>query len=92
MGNITGAMVFQSSLIPAIGIAFTEWNLLAGAGKPQAALISAGVAIFSGAVILGRVSKSEVRDERHNWLSPFTLIGMSMLYLVWAFAVFGIRW
>ena len=27
MGNITGAMVFQSSMIPALGIAFTPWVL-----------------------------------------------------------------
>jgi cation:H+ antiporter len=26
MGNITGAMVFQSSVIPALGIALTPWN------------------------------------------------------------------
>jgi cation:H+ antiporter len=92
LGNITGAMVFQSTLIPAIGIAFTEWELLAGAHKPQAALFSAAVAIFSGAMVLRAVGRAEPHDERHHWLSPFLLIGMGMLYFVWAVAVFVIRW
>lgn len=92
MGNITGAMVFQSSLIPAIGIAFTEWELTAVPGKPQAALMSAAVAIISGILVLASVVRSAARDERHNWLSPFLLIAMGMLYLVWAVAVFAVRW
>lgn len=41
LGNITGAMVFQSSIIPAIGIALTPW-VLSGA-----ALLSAALAIMS---------------------------------------------
>lgn len=31
LGNITGAMVFQSSLIPALGIFMTDWQLSGGA-------------------------------------------------------------
>lgn len=39
LGNITGAMVFQSSMVPAIGISFTAWQLT------PAALLSAGLAL-----------------------------------------------
>ncbi len=59
MGNITGAMVFQSCLPVVIGLLFTEWLF-----TPQAALsfASAGAAflatilIFSGMVRRGRLS------------------------------------
>ncbi len=39
LGNITGAMVFQSTLVPAIGIYFTDWRLT------PAALTSAVLAL-----------------------------------------------
>lgn len=41
LGNITGAMVFQSSVIPAIGIVLTPWILT------EAALLSAFLALVS---------------------------------------------
>lgn len=46
IGNITGAMVFQSTLIPAIGIAFTPWKL------SFLASLSAGLAILSSLFVL----------------------------------------
>lgn len=45
LGNITGAMVFQSSLIPALGIFLTDWQLGTGA------LISAIIALLSAGLI-----------------------------------------
>lgn len=45
MGNITGAMVFQSSIVPAIGIHFTAWQLT------PAALTSAALALISALVV-----------------------------------------
>lgn len=45
LGNITGAMVFQSSVIPAIGIALTPWRL------EPVALLSAVLALLSALVI-----------------------------------------
>jgi cation:H+ antiporter len=91
MGNITGAMVFQSTVIPAIGIAFTEWNLLAAHGRGQPALISAAIAILSGALVLRYVLKGAKRDERHNWLNPFLLVGMAGMYLAWLLLAFCFR-
>lgn len=62
LGNITGAMVFQSSIIPAFGIAFTQWVLsdlalasallaLAGAGLVYANL-SLKKSLRPGALVL----------------------------------------
>lgn len=45
MGNITGAMVFQSTIIPAIGILFTPWSLT------FLAALSAGLALLSSFII-----------------------------------------
>lgn len=45
MGNITGAMAFQSSLIPALGIMLTSWHL------DQATVASAVVALFSAGLL-----------------------------------------
>ena len=53
LGNITGAMVFQSTFPVAVGIAFTNWRLLEG-GEWQG-LAAAGVALFSGALLYGRL-------------------------------------
>ncbi len=45
MGNITGAMVFQSCIPVAIGILFTDWDLT------ETALVSAAVALFSSGLV-----------------------------------------
>lgn len=45
LGNITGAMVFQSSVIPALGITLTPWVLT------PAALISAGLALAASIMV-----------------------------------------
>ncbi|NLI91970.1 MAG: sodium:calcium antiporter [Peptococcaceae bacterium] len=52
LGNITGAMVFQSSVIPALGIAFTPWVL-----EPLA-LISALLVLGSAALQYFFLSKN----------------------------------
>lgn len=53
LGNITGAMVFQSTFPVAIGLAFTDWRLYSS-GEWHAAA-AAGVALFSGALLYGRL-------------------------------------
>ena len=63
LGNLTGAMVFQSSVIPAIGIALTPWRLdtlavwsaflaLAAAMIPYSSLCRKGV-IFPTTLLMG---------------------------------------
>jgi cation:H+ antiporter len=57
LGNITGAMVFQSTIPVAIGILFTDWNLT-GLG-----LLSAILALLSGGFIYSRLRrKQHIRD------------------------------
>jgi cation:H+ antiporter len=70
MGNITGAMVFQSCIPVAIGILLTPWKL-----EPRA-LASAIVAIFSVALIfvVMRLTKK---------LSPYLLLMGGPLYAGW---------
>lgn len=45
MGNISGAMVFQSCIPVSVGLVFTDWELT------ETALISAAIALFSTAVV-----------------------------------------
>ena len=49
LGNITGAMVFQSTFPVAIGLVFTDWRLWGGGDWH--AVVAAGVALFSGLVL-----------------------------------------
>ncbi|WP_366924226.1 sodium:calcium antiporter [Metallumcola ferriviriculae] len=74
LGNITGAMVFQSSLIPALGIAFTPWEL------STLAVVSAVLALLSAAIVYGTLYFKRS-------ISPKTLIGVSSLYFVFIIAV-----
>lgn len=53
LGNITGAMVFQSTFPVAIGLIFTKWRLWEE-GSWHAA-VAAGVALFSGLLLYSRL-------------------------------------
>lgn len=53
MGNITGAMVFQSSILPAVGILFTPWQLT------FMAALSAVLALLSSAIVYLFVAKQK---------------------------------
>lgn len=57
-GNITGAMVFQSSVVPAVGIVLTPWVLT------PAAKISAVLALTSAAIVYGLISYRNYLDGR----------------------------
>ncbi|MBO8159122.1 sodium:calcium antiporter [Thermosyntropha sp.] len=75
LGNITGAMVFQSSLIPAIGIFLTNWQLKGG-GMFLAALI----ALASAGVIFFELRKRKV-------ISAGTLLLGGLFYGLFIFTV-----
>ncbi|KUK81081.1 MAG: Ca2+/Na+ antiporter [Pelotomaculum thermopropionicum] len=53
MGNITGAMVFQGSILPAVGILFTPWLL------NQIAALSALLALLSSTIVYLFVRKQK---------------------------------
>lgn len=74
LGNITGAMVFQSSLIPAIGIALTEWQLTAGA------LLAALIALASAGLLYW-----ELRAKKH--ISALMLLLGGAFYLLFILGV-----
>lgn len=46
LGNITGAMVFQSSVIPALGIALTPWNLTLGATLSAVLALASALLVY----------------------------------------------
>lgn len=74
LGNISGAMVFQSSVIPAIGIALTPWKL------DTLALTSAVLAL--GAALIPYISL-----RRKNALYPTTLLMGGVFYILFILAV-----
>lgn len=76
LGNITGAMVFQSSIIPAIGIAMTPWVL------NQAALTCAGVALASASLIFLMILWK-------GYLRAYTLLSGGVFYAFFLFLVMG---
>ncbi len=57
LGNITGAMVFQSTFPVAIGMIFTDWQLWGG-GQWHAA-VAAGTALLSGLLLYLRLRFSK---------------------------------
>ncbi|HHX51633.1 MAG TPA: sodium:calcium antiporter, partial [Clostridia bacterium] len=74
LGNITGAMVFQSSIIPALGILLTDWSLT------NLALLSAVLAIASASLVY-----CEIKVKKH--LTPAMLMFGGMFYLVFIICV-----
>lgn len=79
LGNITGAMVFQSSLIPAIGMIFTPWQLN-------------GISLLSGILVLISVSIVAINLVRHQRLNTYVLINSGVFYLIFmGFVVWGAR-
>ncbi|MDI6710544.1 MAG: sodium:calcium antiporter [Thermoanaerobacterales bacterium] len=67
LGNITGAMVFQGSIVPCVGIAFTNWELT------PAAMASAGLAVISAFLAYWFIG-------RRGYLNGWLLIGTGALF------------
>lgn len=75
LGNISGAMVFQSSVLPAIGISATAW-----AYSPQAlatGLIAIAASLFAWAELTW-----------HKRLSPYSLLVGAVFYAAYLVYVF----
>jgi len=71
LGNITGAMVFQSTFPVSVGLLYTDWNITG------MALFSAILAIVSAAAVLGVIAVTKR-------ISPFVMLFGGVLYLVYA--------
>ncbi|CCO07909.1 sodium:calcium antiporter [Desulforamulus hydrothermalis] len=74
LGNITGAMVFQSSVIPALGILLTPWKL-----SPLGLICAILALTAAGSVFLLLRWRGEIR--------PLTLALNSVFYLIFVGAV-----
>ena len=74
VGNITGAMVFQSTFPVSVGLLFTPWKV------EGMALVSAVLALLSAAVVLGVVSSG-------RRLHPAVMLLGGIFYVVYAAAV-----
>jgi cation:H+ antiporter len=73
-GNITGAMVFQSTFPVSLGLMFTDWSI------SGMALFSAILSILAALMILADIS---LRKK----LSPVTMMSAGLLYLIYAIAL-----
>lgn len=78
LGNISGAMVFQSSIIPAIGIMLTPWQLT------PLAFLSAGMALLAAATPYFTV-------HRYGKIKPVQLLLGGVYYMIFMIAVFAIH-
>lgn len=68
MGNISGAMIFQSCIPVAVGIAFTHWKL------EETALVSAAIALVSTALVY-------VSIRARGYLSAYVLARAGLFWL-----------
>jgi cation:H+ antiporter len=78
MGNITGAMVFQSTLPVAFGLVFTEWRI-----SPQyaPAFLQAALAVVASLILFSAIA-------RHGYLTARSLLFSGVWYVVWLILVF----
>ncbi len=74
IGNITGAMVFQSTFPVSLGLLFTDWEL------SGLALFSAALALLSSILVFTDIS---IRKK----LSPITVLAGGSFYLVYMITI-----
>ena len=75
MGNITGAMVFQSTVIPAIGILLTPWSL------SFLAAASAGLALLSSLIVYFFAMKQK-KLKAGVMFYPAAIYGLFLLLVI----------
>ncbi|MDX9715016.1 MAG: sodium:calcium antiporter [Dissulfurispiraceae bacterium] len=74
MGNLTGAMVFQSTFPVAVGLIFTDWNI-------------SGLALFSAVLALGASVIVLVESYIRKKVSPITFMLCGSLFAVYTAVV-----
>jgi cation:H+ antiporter len=77
LGNITGAMVFQSTFPVSVGLLFTSWQLT------RTGLVSGLLAIVSGLVLYVTLRVKHTM----TWWSIAGAGSMYAVYLVYVFAI-----
>jgi cation:H+ antiporter len=74
MGNITGAMVFQTTFPVSVGLLFTEWQI------SGLALLSAVLALISALIVLTNIQFGKK-------ISPVAMLFGGVIYSIFALAV-----
>ena len=82
LGNITGAMVFQSTFPVAIGLAFTDWRLYGA--EQWYAMVAAGLALLSGAILYGQLRFTKRGFGVGSLLFGGVLYGAFLAVTLWA--------
>jgi cation:H+ antiporter len=77
LGNITGAMVFQSTLPVALGLAFTDWRL------DTPSMLAASLALAGGVLAYWAL-------RRRRRFEPVTVLGWAALYAIFVGYVIAI--
>lgn len=72
LGNITGAMMFQASILPAIGILLTDWSL-----TTSGTFLSAIIAIISASLLL-----FELKTKKHMTVKMLLTCGSFYLLFI----------
>ncbi len=75
LGNITGAMVFQSTFPVSVGLLFTDWNI------SGLALLSAVLALTSALIVI-------VSIQITKKVSPVAVLFGGVIYCIYALAIF----
>jgi cation:H+ antiporter len=89
LGNITGAMVFQSSFPTAVGITWSAWNVFASDHATRAGLFSAGMALLGALTLLAFARRAGVSDgEARSSLPAWVAVGTVAFYA--AFVIFAL--
>lgn len=78
LGNVSGAMVFQSCVPPAVGLWLTPWQLDA------TSLLAAALGVGSAAIVW-------LQLKRTGTLNPFILLFSGGFYLAFLIGVFGFK-
>lgn len=76
MGNVTGAMVFQSTFPVSVGLLFTEWELT-------------GMALFSAVIAIVSASTVLLSLQIKKSVSPLVLLFGGALYIVYIAVMMG---
>ncbi len=69
VGNISGAMVFQSAFPVSVGVLFTSWNLRGPA------IVSAALALSAAGLVL-------IWSKRRRSLNPYVLLACGLFYAI----------
>lgn len=81
IGNITGAMVFQSCIPVTIGVVLTDWHIDISQPIPMLQAVSIGIALLSGIILYLRSSHKEIKMSGLMLGGVFYLLFIALVLL-----------